>query len=426
MAPAVARRLLAPLAVAAAAVGVACASPGMPPGGPPDTEVPVLLRTAPESNAVNVRAPAVLLQFDEVVNERSTGAGPANPGSTNSLTTVVTLSPSDGRDRVTWRRTALELRPRGGFRPNTAYRVSILPGLADIRGNRSTEKLEFVFSTGPTIPDGEIHGVLWDWTTGKAAINALVEVYQPTDSMFRWTTRSDSTGEFSVPNLAAGQYALRAWVDANNDRRISFREISDTASVTLVDRAELELYAFVRDTMPPRFETVELVDSTAIRVKFDRGILLNWDGRGVSLAAEDSSRVPISQAFVPAARFDSLRRAARARADSVSAAAADTAGGADSAAADTAAAEDADTMPPPPVFNRQVPELTWVLPLDAPLAPGAYRLRVIGATGLNGRAADAEREIRVRPPAPRPAADTSGTDSTRNAPSVPPPTRPSP
>lgn len=444
-----ARRLFLPLAIAAAAVGVACASPGMPPGGPPDTEVPELLRIVPDSNAVNVRAPAVLLQFDEVISERSAGSGPANPGATNSLTTVVTLSPSDGRDQVTWRRTALEIRPRGGFRPNTAYRVSILPGLADIRGNRRAEAIEFVFSTGPTLPSSEIRGVLWDWTTGKPAVNALVEVYRPSDSLFRWTARADSLGSFRVRDLSPGPYALRAFVDANNDRRISFREISDTARIELTDRAELELYAFVRDTLPPRFETVEMVDSTAIRVKFDRGILRDWDGRGVTLSREDSSRVEVTQAFVPAARFDSLRREARARADSAAAQAGDTteiaggdtlpaprrdarAPGAGEPGAATDTAEAADTLPPRPVFGRQVPEITWVLPLDAPLSPGAYRLRVIGATGLNGRSADTDREIRVRPPPPRPAADSTAADSTRrdstppSAPAARRPARPAP
>lgn len=449
----VARRLFLPCAIAATAVGIACASPGMPPGGPPDTEVPELVRIVPDSNAVNVRAPAVLLQFDEVVNERSTGTGPATPGSTNSLTTVVTLSPSDGRDRVTWRRTALEIRPRGGFRPNTAYRVSIIPGLADIRGNRREEPIEFVFSTGPTLATSEIHGVLWDWTTGKAAIGALVEASRPSDSLFRWTARTDSLGRFRVRDLTPGEYRLRAWVDANNDRQISFREISDTAHVQLAERAELDLYAFVRDTLPPRFETVEMVDSTAIRVRFDRG-MLDWDGRGVTLQREDSSHIEVTQAFVPAARFDSLRREARAAADSAEQAAGDTtvlaagdsqpagrpaalapaAAATDTAAADTTAADTAatDTVPRP-VFGRSVPEMSWVLPLDTPLSPGAYRLRVTGATGLNGRSADTDREIRVRPPPPRPAADSTAADTsaarrdtTPRAPAAARPARPTP
>ncbi|HRQ78451.1 MAG TPA: hypothetical protein PLY94_07610, partial [Gemmatimonadaceae bacterium] len=64
-----------------AAVGVAaCASQGMPPGGPPDAEIPQIVQLLPDTNAVNVRVPAVVLRFDEVVNERSAATPPRGGG----------------------------------------------------------------------------------------------------------------------------------------------------------------------------------------------------------------------------------------------------------------------------------------------------------------------------------------------------------
>lgn len=389
-------------ALAVGSLVASCAQPGMPPGGPPDAELPAIVRMVPESNTVNVRAPAIVLQFDEVISERSVAAGAQAPAGGNSLSTILVISPSDGRDEVIWRRIGLELRPRRGFRPNTTYRVSLLPGLVDLRGNRTAETFEYVFSTGATIPSGAVSGVLFDWTTGKAAVNARVELFVPTDTNFRWSTRTDSSGAFSVSNLNADTYEVRAWLDANGDRRISQRELSDSSRVTLQETASLELYAFIRDTIAPLPETVELVDSTAVRVKFDRGILADWDGLGGVLVGADSVAIPLGGPFVTAARFDSLTKATAvdtsAAADTTNAAPVST--DADSAAADTTAA-------PRFPFNRAIPQTTWVARLAAPLAPGTYRLRIVGATGLNGRTHPVDREIRVRPPAPAAPADTT-------------------
>lgn len=433
-----ARRLFA---FAAAAALAACASQGMPPGGPPDAEVPKLVRLLPDSNAVNVRAPAVVIRFDEVVNERSSATPPRGGGAPSAsggasaagLAGVLLLSPSDGRDEVIWRREALELRPRRGLRPNTTYRVTLMPGLADLRGNRIAEPFSYIFSTGGTIPSGAISGVVFDWTTGKPAANARVDVFLPTDTTFRWSTRADSLGRFRLTELADASYELRAWIDGNNDRRISFREVSDAAQVSLVDTASLELYAYVRDTLPPRLEVLELVDSTALRIRLDRGIVADWDGLGAELVGADSAVIALGGPFIPSVTYDSLARLrAQAARDSIAAATADSAA-ADTAAADTAAAgrevavpaprppdtvrventrpaqrdttaraadstaadsTEADTIPVP-VFRRSVPVQQWTAPLAAPLAPGEYLFRIRGARGLNGRSVETERQLRV-------------------------------
>lgn len=405
-----------PRAILAVVALAACASPGMPPGGPPDTAMPVLAQILPDSNAVNVRVPAVVLRFDEVVSERSAptaSTGAARQGasfggsaaSTAGLAGLLVLSPSDGRDEVVWRREALELRPRRGFRPNTAYRVTLLPGLADLRGNRITEPLSFVFSTGASLPDGVISGVLFDWTTGKPAANARVDVFVAPDSGFRWSTRTDSLGGFRLTALMPGTYELRAWVDANSDRRISYREISDVAQVALTDSASRELYAFIRDTVPAHLESVELIDSTALRFRVDRGIVADWDGRSAELVGADSAAIALAGPFVPSAVYDSVSRA-RAQAARDPAA----------AAADTVPRDDADpdalprdTVSRPvsrPVFRRAVPVTQWTAPLAAPLAPGTYLFRIREARGLNGRSVEATREIRVTAP-PRTPADTA-------------------
>ncbi|MBX3175282.1 MAG: Ig-like domain-containing protein [Gemmatimonadaceae bacterium] len=388
----------------------ACASPGMPPGGPPDSDVPVIRRITPDSNATNVSADEVLIFFDEVISERPGGAGAAAAGSIADLSAIVTISPSDGRDRVTWRRTAIELKPRRGFRANTAYRVTILPGVVDLRGNVLGERTEFVFSTGPDIPTGEVRGAVFDFAEGRAAPLARVEVFPPSDSTFRWTARADSTGRFVVRDLGPGTYRVRAWIDANGDRAVGRNEAVDTTTVTLETTASADLYAFVRDTMAPQLERVTVQDSTVLLLRFNRAVAGDWAaGAAVQLLRADSSVVTLGGVPMPATRFDSLARAAApadtAAADTTAAAPANAQAAAPGQAA-AAAADSAATTVRAPTFARIRPSQEWKVRLAAPLEPGDYRLKVSGAPGLNGLAWPSDRSFKIDAPKPAEPSET--------------------
>ncbi len=420
----------------AASIAAACAQPGIPPGGPPDKEAPVLAATSPDTNALNVRARSVVLRFDEVVDERSTPAGGGarvsvgslGGNSASTIGSLVLLSPGDGRERVTWRRTAIEIEPRGGFRANTTYRLTLLPGLRDLRGNVLREQIDVVFSTGAARTTGTVQGAIFDWVAGRPAALARVELFAPNDTMLRWHARADSAGRFTVRDLAPGRYRVRGWNDADGDREVDPREAFDSLTVAVDTAASVELYAFVHDTLGPRIEQLEALDSLAVRVRFDRGVATDWTpGTGtVVLMRADSSTVPVTD-MIPFAVYDSLRKAARAAADS---ARGDTTQAADTTATPVPGvrtpprisiiregADARDTVPrrPPPTMSRPQPIQQWVIRPGTPLAPGDYRAKFEGVRGLTGAATKSEREFRLRPPAP--PADTT-------KPAAAPPTRP--
>jgi hypothetical protein len=375
---------------AAALVLAACASPGMPPGGPPDVAAPQILAIAPDSGRVGVTPREVVFRFDEVVNER--------PQSVTNLADLFLISPRDGAPRVSWNRDEIAVRPRGDWRPNTAYTVTMMGGLTDIRGNVRNAGASTFFSTGPTVPRTRITGHVFDWVAGAPAAGALLEAYVPPDSVRAYIAVSDSSGRFALEHLPPGRYVVRGIIDRNKNRGIDASEPWDSATITLSDSTVVELLAFARDTIAPRIRDVNIVDSLSIRVSFDRPV------------------DPTQQ--LTAANFSVIGR------DSVAVALAGVLAGADTAATPrtdtTARPARADTLARPrPVMSRPRPFSEVVLRFVQPLAPAAsYRIRAIGLRGLLGHVTNSERSYTTPGPTTRPATDS--VRRTSPAPAAPP------
>jgi hypothetical protein len=276
-----------------AAIWAACASPGAPPGGPEDLIAPNVIGVAPESGAVRTTPRNVVFRFDEVVSERPTGV--------QGLASLFLISPQEGNPVVDWRRSEVSVRPRRGWRPNTTYTVTLLPGITDLRGNVSREQHVVVFSTGAEIPQTAISGVVYDWVAGAPGISALVQAITP-DSLI-YATVADSAGTFTLPHLPPGQYFVQGLMDQNRNRALDPRELFDSLTVSLQDTLTLELFAAVRDSIPPRMSSVDVIDSVTLRVNFDLplepGQILTRQQISVSGPETDSVIVRLVSAVPP-------------------------------------------------------------------------------------------------------------------------------
>jgi len=346
------RRLIAALALAG------CAQPGIPPGGPTDTDPPVLVRVSPDSNTTNVRIGAISFQFDEVVSERPQGVP--------SLADVFIVSPSRGPNEVSWRRTRVDVTPRGGLRPNTTYRVQMLRGMVDLDNNVDSTGLTLVFSTGPTIATGRITGRVFDWVANRPAPRAMVEAISLPDSA-RYGAEADSSGAFAITHMPPGQFLLRALVDQNRNGIVDGRELFDSITVTLADSMSRQMLAAVRDSLGAGIATADLRDSLTLRLTMDRPLdtLFVPSKSRFSIKSADSAVVAfdtvLTQADVDRMVADSIRT--RATQDSVRRAfAADSARRADSTR--TANAPPSATPPPRPTGRR--PGATTGPPAVAP------------------------------------------------------------
>ncbi|HJR64303.1 MAG TPA: Ig-like domain-containing protein, partial [Gemmatimonadaceae bacterium] len=285
---------------------VACASPAPPPGGPEDRAAPEVLSTTPDSGSVGRAPRAVVFRFDEVVSERPQGAA--------ELSQLFLISPWDGEPRVDWDRRAVAVRPRERWRPNTVYTVTMLPGMADLRGNARRTRTTVIFSTGAVIPNTAIRGILFDWTAGRPAPRGAVEAVAQWDSTM-FVAPADSIGRFEFLHVPAGVYVVRGYVDANGNRFLDTREAWDTVRVELADTARIELLAFARDSLGPRMTTITARDSMTLHVRFDRPIdpAQELTVALFSLKAADSAVIPLRS-------VRSARDADRQAADSAQAA----------------------------------------------------------------------------------------------------------
>ena len=267
-----------------------CASPGLPPGGPERHTPPEITRTEPDTNALNVRGKRFVVHFDEVIAERPAGA--------SSLNDLVLISPRNSAPQVAWHRTSLSIHPQKGWLPNTAYTVTLLPGIADLRGNVRKTGAVVSFSTGATIPTTSISGELFDWLSGLPINAGMVEARPSTDTSLAYLTASDSIGHYRIRGLPPGQYQVRGYSDANHNRALDPGEAFDTTRVYLKDSLDLELLAFTHDSTGPRLGSVVVQDSVTLRAIFNTPLdpRLKLDATQFTLTGADSSRVAIVSA----------------------------------------------------------------------------------------------------------------------------------
>jgi hypothetical protein len=397
---------------AVALLGLACASPGMPPGGPPDVAAPQLIAITPDSGTLGVRPKELLFRFDEVVSER--------PASVTSLSNLFLISPRNGAPSASWHREAIGVKPARGWLPNTAYTIIMQKGVADIRGNVRNTGVTTFFSTGKTIPHTRISGNVFDWASGAPAAGALVESFAHPDSIHPYIAIADSNGAFLMEHMPPARYTLRAYLDRNNNSGIDPSEPWDSVSISLADSGRSDLVIFTHDTIPPRIRDVRAVDSTTLLVTFDKPIDPGQTLTASNFAVLGPDSLPIGIVSVGAPPKDTARPAAVV--PTVPSTAQPAAGRA------PVRLPPADTVArPKAVMPKPIPLQEAQIKLQRPLVQKtAYRVRATGIRGLLGFSGNSERVYTVPAPAPPPAARPTTTPPTTPAPAPANPTNSTP
>jgi hypothetical protein len=368
------------VALLASAAALGCARPYPPPGGETPQAAPAVIETVPAALAVepDFRG-AVVFRFDRRLSEQ----GEPNP---------VIVSPATSPVRISRGRTELRVALRDGWEPGRIYRVVVLPGVRDLFGNRTTEPLELVFSTGPAIPETAVAGIVTERLTGRPARNAIVEALQLPDSVL-YLTAVDTAGFFALRHLPQGEYEALAFADVNRNRRREPTEpVSEVERITLATAADtvpLLLAVLPPDTTPARLARAEAVDSLTVRLHFDDYFDADTD------LAEAAVRIFVLPDSVPGPAGELLTAAAFAELQRARAPAPD----------DVVAPRPADA-PRPGRDAAALPARELVFLAAAPLLPGGeYVVSVSGVTnihGIPGGGGEARFTVPARPAEPVP------------------------
>lgn len=404
---------------------VACARMGPPAGGPEDKVAPLLIATVPDSTGAYPEWDRdVEFRFDEVVSE---GGSPNIGTGTGDLEKLILLSPSNAVPVVRWKRDRITVHPREGWKKDRVYRIELLPGVTDLRRNKSDTATVLTLSTGGAPPTDTLTGLAIDWVAGRPARQALIELVLLPDSLV-YRAVTDSGGRFSIGPLPSGEWRAYGALDQNRNLRRDRRESFDSTVVPAGARAVPPLWLIPRDTLGPRLTSVTQADSLSALLTFSQPLdpTQRFDSLEATLRRQaDSSIVPF-RSLLPKEIDDSLQKIARAIADSIR------------AANDTTRRDSAVVKPPvkPAPQPAERPEagaaardsLTerviasrprlfdkLVLRVDSAWTPEArYLVEIRGIRSAAGVAGDAKNVLAVpKPPPPPPAPkDSTATDST--------------
>ena len=403
------------LSVLSVLSALSCARIEPPPGGPPDTSPPQLLATRPDSFA---RIPgfggSVEFRFDEVISEGST---PNEGTGTGDLEKLVILSPSARVPDVSWHRDRIDVRPSEGWQPDRVYRVELLPGVTDLRRNRSDTGAVLTFTTGAPLPAATMQATVVDWTTSRPVPAALLEAILLPDSL-PYRGVADSSGHVTLGPLPAGEYLVRGVIDENHNLRLDPREAFDSVRLARGKTSAGELWAFVHDTTPPRIRTITVADSLSATIELTQSLdprqRLQPSAASVKLLP-DSMPVQVAS-LLPKPLDDSLHQTEAGARDSTRR---------DSTARDTTTRDttiSAGRRPGiTPVESKPLttrPPLTdrLVLRVRQPWKPdGRYAIEIRGIRNVTGAIGDAAGVLTV-PKAPPPDSLRRATDSLKRAP----------
>src|SRR5687768_10338432 len=284
---------------------LACARMEPPPGGPPDAEPPRLIAIRPDTSVpLGPFRGVAEFQFDEVISE---GGTPNRGEGTGGLEKLVILSPTTRVPEVNWRRDRITVRPQEGWRPNRVYRVQLLPGVTDLRNNRSADGTVLTFTTGASRPQTTLRGMVVDWTTSRPAGGALVIASLLPDSL-PYRGVADSGGRFSLGPLPQGDYLVSGVIDQNGDHRQDLREGYGSSRVPRGRSSVGELWAFVHDTTPPRIQTATVDDSMKATLTFSQKLdpRQQFSIRDVRLRLLPDSTPVVVSSILPQPLDDSL------------------------------------------------------------------------------------------------------------------------
>ena len=189
----------------------ACASTGMPDGGPYDETPPKFVRATPEPNATNNKRSKISIEFDEYIK-------------LDKPSEKVIISPPQKEApevKVSGRRVLVEFFDT--LQENTTYTIDFGDAIVDNNEDNPLGNFAYAFSTGESIDTMEVSGTVLNAQDLEPVKGIQVGLHKDlhdsafTKLPFVRISRTDSRGHFTIRGVAPGTYRIYALMDGNQN-----------------------------------------------------------------------------------------------------------------------------------------------------------------------------------------------------------------
>ncbi len=196
-----------------------CAEVAGPPGGPRDKTAPTITSTTPLSGSVNTNIDnKITIAFSEGIN-------------TKGIEETIFITPRpEGKLKYSWKKNRLLIITLPEyFKSNSTYVVTVGSGVRDLHGNKLEESFSFAYSTGQTIDEGSVGGLVFQENKLTAGVTIGLFDYSILDSLILldslyppYLTQSGKNGEFEFNYLPDGKYLALAYGDKNKNQLLNY------------------------------------------------------------------------------------------------------------------------------------------------------------------------------------------------------------
>lgn len=189
----------------------ACANMGRPEGGPRDVLPPEFVNSNPGPSATNVTPSRITAYFNENIQLE------------DAFSKVIVSPAMKTPPQVSANGKRLTVEFRDTLRDSTTYTIDFADAIKDLNEGNILDGFALDFSTGPAIDSLRISGIVLQAENLEPAQGMLVGVYSTMeDSAIRTLpleriARTNQLGQFTIRNLAPGEYRVFAVNDLNRD-----------------------------------------------------------------------------------------------------------------------------------------------------------------------------------------------------------------
>lgn len=189
----------------------ACASTGMPDGGPYDETPPKFVRANPEPNAINNKRKKISIEFDEFIK-------------LDKASEKVIVSPPQNETpevKVSGKRVLVEF--FDSLKANTTYTIDFGDAIVDNNEDNPLGNFAYSFSTEESIDTMEISGTVLNAADLEPVKGIQVGIHKDLNDTafskipFDRISRTDSRGHFNIKGIAPGTYRVYALMDGNQN-----------------------------------------------------------------------------------------------------------------------------------------------------------------------------------------------------------------